>query len=438
MVAVELVEPDRFRRLFREGFWIVVGQILVVAGTLLGVRMLTALLTPAEYGELALKMTIFTLVGQIVISPISNGSTRFYAPAAERNDLYQYFQAVKYIVFYGTKAIGFLAVVSVIGLFLLKRSDLIFGIVATFIFALINGYNSILSGVQNAARQRAIVALHQGAEAWARYGIGAGMLFWMAKTSSNAMLGFVIGGTIVLLSQYLFFKKVIPLIPDSNPTVSYWKNEIFKFSFPFASWGFFSWAQLASDRWALGMFSSTKDVGLYAVVFQLGYYPTSMATGMVVRLLEPIFYQRAGDATVAQRNQDVATLSWRLTCVAILLSIFAFFLTLIFHNQIFHIFVSKAYASAAILLPWLLLAGGLFAAGQTISVFLQSQMKTQAMMLAKIITAILGIAANFIGAYLAGTKGVVIGINIFSLIYFVWMLALFHSYAGENPFSLKK
>jgi hypothetical protein len=72
----------------------------------------------------------------------------------------------------------------------------------------------------------------------------------------------------------------------------------------------------------------------------------------------------------------------------------------------------------------MLLASGFFAAGQTISLNLMSQMKTQTMVVGKTVTALLGVLLNFAGAYLYGTAGVVIAGVLFSVLYFFWMVLL--------------
>lgn len=67
----------RMRRLAKEGFWIVLGQIVTVLGSLVLVRVLTGFLTPAQYGQLALGLTIVTLFNQVVFGGIGGGSPDF-------------------------------------------------------------------------------------------------------------------------------------------------------------------------------------------------------------------------------------------------------------------------------------------------------------------------------------------------------------------------
>jgi len=424
MTRVSILRSERVRRLSKEGFWVVLGQALAVIGSLVGVRLLTELLGPAAYGELALGMSVATLVNQTVFGPLSSGATRFYAPAVEQGDLGGYLNAVRRLVVSATGIIVLLMLFLVAGLLIAGRMEWIAIATAALIFAILSGYNSILSGIQNAARQRSIVALHQGMESWARFLAAAGLLVLMRATSTVAMAGYSAGMILVLGSQFLFFRGIVLHNVTAADEGRIWKERIWKYSLPFASWGIFTWAQQASDRWALGLFATTQQVGLYAVLFQLGYYPILITSGMVMQFLAPIFYQRAGDASDGLRNADVKELSWRLTGFVLGVTGAVFLVTFLLHAQIFRILVAKEYASVSHLLPWMLLAGGLFAAGQTVGLNLMSQMKTYTMSVAKTVSSLLGVIFNVVGAYWDGTRGIVIANVLFSALYFLWMTRL--------------
>ena len=243
-------------------------------------------------------------------------------------------------------------------------------------------------------------------------------------TSAVAMVGYSMAVILVLGSQSVFFLKVFSgqiIVSDKGIN---WSKQIWSFSWPISIWGIFTWTQLVSDRWALELFSTTQDVGLYAVLFQLGYYPMLVAYGVSIQVLAPIFYQRAGDSSDSRRSDDVSSLSWRLTGFTLGMTGIVFLAALLFHAQIFRIFVATEYASVSYLLPWMILAGGVFAAGETMGLNLLSQMRTHNMMAPKIITSLFGVMLNFAGAYWYGTQGIVIASILFSCSYFLWMTVL--------------
>lgn len=420
-----IIRSPRFRRLFKEGIWIAFGQAMAMLGLLVGVRLLTELLDPAAYGELALGMTLAILVNQIIFGPLGGGVMRFYAPAAEHGDLGSYLSAVRRLVWSATAVTVLMMVMAIVGLLVAGRTEWIAIAVAALIFATLSGNNSILSGIQNAARQRSIVALHLGMESWARFLIAAGFMLWFGANSAVAMAGYAVAALMVLGSQYVFFRKIKSssgsAIAEKEQT---WREQIWKFSWPISIFGIFTWLQLVSDRWALGHFSTTQEVGLYAVLFQLGYYPMSIASGMAMQLLVPIVYQRAGDASDSQRNANVSSLNWRITWIILSITGTIFLMAFAFHTQIFRLLVAKEYMPVSYLLPWMLLAGGVFAAAQTVALNLMSQLKTQAMMTVKITTALLGVALNCVGAYWFGTLGIVIASILFAVLFFAWVTLL--------------
>lgn len=420
------------RRLSKEGGWILLGQGAAVAGSLFGVRLITGLLSPAGYGELALGMTVATLVNQALLGPLGNGVTRFFAPAQERGQLLPYVSSVYRLTGVATLFVVGLALVAAVGMVMTGEVHWIGMTVVASMFALFSGYNSILSGMQNAGRQRSVVALHQGIEPWARFSVAALMISLIAATSTSAMLGFSVAALAVLCSQWIFFRRIVGRELIEVQTPAQWRGQIWHFSWPIALFGIFSWVQLSSDRWALGLFAGTSEVGKYAVLNQLGYYPVSLLSGMAMQLLIPILYQRAGDASDDARNMAVRVLSYRVTYGTIALTFIASAIALVAHKQIFALLAAKEYRSVSYLLPLMVMSGGIFAAAQSVAAQLMSQMKTRDMILPKIATSLLGVACNYAGAYLYGTPGVVMAVLIFSVSYLIWMALLSHQHRPKT------
>jgi len=388
------------------------------------VRVLTELLNPVAFGELALGMTVAVLFNQTILGPLGNGVSRFYAPAQEKSDLASYLNAVLRLAVLASGVIVFLTLLAISGLFIGGWKQWIPIATIAIVFATLSGYNSILVGMHNSARHRSIVALHHGMESWVRFSVAAGLMLWLGTTSTVAMAGYSIALLLVLASQAVFFPK-LRITSITNPdNEKFWRRQIIVYSAPFATWGIFSWAQFVSDRWAMEFFTSTQEVGLYAVLFQVGYYPMIFVTGALTQFLAPILFQRAGDASDARRIDEVQKLSWRLTGLELGLTGAAFLVAITLHAQIFSVFAATEYASVSYLMPWMLLAGGIFAAGQTVSLDLMSQMKTQVQVVPKIATAVLGVTFNFTGAYLFGITGIVSANILFATIYFVWIVMI--------------
>ena len=416
----------------REAVVVFGGQLLAVFGTIASVRVLTELIPPAVYGELALALTATVLLNQTVFGPLSNGAMRFYASAVEKDSLPAFLAATWRLTQFGIAVTAALFVAAAIGLVALGRGTWSLLVLAVLLYTVATGINAILTGIQNAARQRAVVALHQSLDPWVKVLVTATLLVTFGVSSSIAMLGFAVAAGLVLGSQYLFYRRLVGRSQQHASVEGTWRREIWRYTLPFVTWGIFTWCQLASDRWAIDWFGSRADVGRFGVLYQFGYAPIQLATGIVVQFIAPILFQRAGDAIDPERNNDISRMSRTLTAIVLGLTGLAFVVSLVLHAPLFKIFVARDYAGISYLLPWVVLGGGIFAAAQTVSLKLMSQLRASAMITAKIATALLGIVLNLIGARLYGTAGVVAASIIFSLACLVWMLALARESAEPN------
>ena len=417
-------ESLRFRRLAKEGVWVLGGQAASIIGALVLVRILTEYLEPAQYGQLALGLTVAALVNQVVMGGVTAGISRFYSIASERNNLPGYLYASQRLMGYATFAVAVIALILMMGLLWLGYSEWMGLALAALLLSLSSGYSASLSGIQNAARQRAVVAFHGGLDAWLKILLAVGVMLWLGRSSTAVVLGYALSSLLVTGSQFFFLRRLIRPQKVRPQATANWVRQIWTYSWPFSTWGIFTWAQQVSDRWALQTFVSTQEVGLYAVVYQLGYVPIGLATGMAMTFLGPILYQRSGSATDLSRNISVHRIAWRITYAGLLMTALAFGLTLLLHEWIFGLVVAAKYHGVSYLLPWMVLAGGIFAAGQMLALKLMSEMKSAVMTTAKIVTAILGVGLNIYGASWFGLQGVVAALLAFSTLYFFWMLWL--------------
>ncbi|MCL5995609.1 MAG: hypothetical protein M1546_06075 [Chloroflexi bacterium] len=425
----ETLAATRWKRLGREFLWVVLGQATAAIGGLFGVRVLTHALSATAYGELALGMTGATLVQQILLGPIGGASLRMFAPAQEAAQVRAYVQGVQRLLAQATSVLlGFAALFSV-GLGLTGNGQWLGLAVATIIFALFSGYSSTLDGMQNAACQRTTVAWHAGLAGWLRFIIAVGLVGMVGAFSHVAMVGYALASALVFASQFWFFRRrIFSLTASETPSTLAQSRQSLKsmrsYAWPLATWGLFTWAQMASDRWALQVFTSTREVGLYAVLYQLGYYPVTIVAGLMAQLVAPVFFQRAGDASDVGRMKWVYRANWLLTLASVGLAFLGAAMAAVLHGVVFQWLVAPEYQFVSWLLPGIVFSGGLFAAGQLASLYLLSATESRSLLAPKVVTAILGAAANVIGAAWLGLPGVIGAGIVFSGAYLVWIVCM--------------
>ena len=413
-----------------EGFAVTCGQIMAAIGGLAGVRMLTEILKPDEYGNLSLGLTIALIANQIIMGPLGNGVIRFYAAACEINQKNIFILATLKLI---KKYIILIGVISLLSVWVLSPvistawMDII--IAATF-FAIISGAAGVLGGIQMAARHQVITSVHQGAEPWLRV-IGAVSLVALLGASGYiALLGYGLGSAIILASQYKFLEK----LRDSNANKLNnesgireklkWKINITKYSTPFAFWGIFTSLQLASDRWAIQAISGSSDVGVYSVLYQIGYYPITLVTGILAQTITPHLFERAGAGDDRRRLKNSFAMVYKSAAVCLIITTIMAIAAELMHEFIFSLLVAPAYRVISAMLPLMVIAGGIFSTGQIISLALQSRSTVNALVAPKIGSAILGILGNIIGAYFYGIEGILFSMLGYSTTYLVWVYIL--------------
>ena len=419
---LEIGKTNRFLFL-KEGSWIVIGQIVSVAGSIVLVKILSDKLSPSQYGQMALGLTTSSLINNIIIGGINNGIARYYSIAFEKNDIKGYLISSLKLQIYATLTTIVIGLIILFSIFQLGQTQWLLLASAAIIYSIISGFNGSLNGIQGAARQRFIVAFHSGLDSWLKILLAMTFMLLFGASAESAVFGYASSSLIVCISQLFFLKKIIP-IAKTITTISLnhdWVKQIWLFSWPFSTWGIFAWVQQVSDRWVLGAFGSTADVGHYAVLFQLSYTPILLASGVFVTFLSPILFQRAGDATDKNRILDLQKITIKLSWLCIGLTCTAFILSLFIHKWLFHVLLGEKYQQISYLMPWMILAGGFMAAHQILGSRIASLLKTKQLALQQILMCLFAASLNLAGAKYWGLKGLVCSLVVFSFLYFYWM-----------------
>jgi len=426
-------DRERVTRLSKESAWMVFGQIMGVIGSLALVRVLTGYLAPAEYGQMALALTVGVLVCQVSLSGVMPGIMRFYTLAVERGDVRNFTADSRRLMGYGTAGTILLGVLVISGAIMAGHASWLWSLLLAIAFTQVSSYNSTLSSIQNAARQRNVVAVHGAVDPWVKIGVIVAILSVSTQTPEAVIFAYLLAAVLTLTSQLFFFCRLVSRTTRrESPIVTHWLREMVSYSKPFMIFNLPTWAQASSDRWALQTFTAGPAVGQYAVLLQLGYTPVAMAVGLITGLIGPILHQRSGDGTDAARNRNVWRISWWVTLFGLGVTAVAFLLAFVLHEWIFMLLVAPAYREVSYLLPWMLLSGGLFAASQVLGLKLMSDLNTRALVVPKVLTSIMAVALNFLGAWVWGIDGVIVASVVFSVSIFAWMVLLVKSPPPAN------
>jgi O-antigen/teichoic acid export membrane protein len=380
----------RHKKRLNEVLWVAAGYGLAALGSVASVRLLTNMLEPRIYGQVALVLSLAALAQQIGFAPVAQAATRFFAPSAATGELQAYLAGCRRItlitaVFCGVAG-AFLAV--------LGRRSLSGTAIATGVYVCAFGATSILAAIQTAARQRRIVALHGAAGAWLRAGLAALFVLIFGPASAAVLAGFAATYLLILGSQWRAFTRAFGrnLSPRPWPSART-PAPMLRYAWPFAAWGALAWVQTNIDRWAIAGSRSVEEVGLYQVVYQIGYQPITLGFGFLAQLVTPVIFARAGDGTDQDGVGRARSLNRQALLGTLAVTACAVAISALLHREILRIFAAPQYRAASYLLPILVAASGLTAAAQVAGIGKMMEFKTRELLLAQAVPTVLGTAA---------------------------------------------
>lgn len=416
---------ERGLKLRTELFWVVVGQFFGFVGSFIGIKVLTTVMGPKEYGELALGLTIAGLFNMYLYGPLANVVARFFAVYRERGELPVYFGVLKrsHLIL----AVTLSSLAALVGLVLYPWLGIkwaMIGLIAT-LYAVAVGINSSYISLQSAVRQRQVVALHQGADVWLRTGLAILLLYTIGANGCSALLGYALGTLLVTISQALFARKNTEIAPWWNEAASdqtrnrQCRLEFTGYAASFIGFAGFAAISMYADRWVIQGVFGAHEVGIYAAIYQIAAAPVNLLFAMINQLMVPIIFERAGAMTSSVQTAGSELLIRQTILVSAILSLFIIVISLLLGEPIIRILTSARYAEHHQLL-WLTVTGiALFNVGQIFALRGISRNQPQIYLLPKGAQAAFFLALAYLLARLHGLPGVALALCLSSLVYLV-------------------
>lgn len=403
------------------------GQAGTAAAGLLGVKILTYVLNPAEYGRLALANTIVALIGVNLFGPIGQGVMRFWAISKDRETLEEFYLISNRYTKLAFYIVLLLSFVSAVILGVTKDIDWAILFTLSVMVGGITGWLSLRISIFTAVRQRRRVALFNSASAFFRPVIAAFVVLLIASNASWAMVGYLVAALLMMLMAEPLYSLTVSQTSGSSlvekksvPLFQGLGKEIITFSAPFFVWTLFSWAHMSCDRWALQAYHGADVVGAFAVVSLLAVYPLTFGAGFLSTLFTPIAFQRAGDLTSFHSTRSANKLLIGMSATYTVGATILIVLFGLLHHPLVLMISNASFAEFSYFLPGLTAAWALFHFGQALSSFGMLANKPHKYILPKLISGILAVISTFYLSATIGPIGVVWGLAAAGFVYAVW------------------
>jgi len=430
----DLENRSYWHRIFRlrsEALWVFIGQFGIAMGVLFGVKILTQVLDPLEFGRLALANTVVLLIGTNLFGPLGQGLMRFWSISQERG------QGEEFVITSNRYARFLASIILGVSLIWLIFSGLTgwpewpLLITVSLIVGALTGYLGLRLSVFLAARKRKIVALVNTGTAFLKPLIAVLFVILIVSSADCVMWGYFVATLIMVCAVEYWYRKTLDhalrsSAPIGNPKTGSGSlgKEILTFSWPFFAWGIFGWIHQSCDRWSLQAFHGPDVVGAFSVIAVLALYPLIFGANFLSNLFLPIAYERAGNLTSSTSIQSANKVLYLMTGAYVIGASILILVFLFLHSEVVLLMSNVNYTEFSSLLPGLTAAWAFFYLGQMFLGFGLLANKPKKYILPIVVSAIIAAITTFYLSKRFGPVGVVWGLGISGFVYAVWFMAI--------------
>jgi O-antigen/teichoic acid export membrane protein len=267
-----------------------VGRLVAALMALITIRAVTTFLTPEQFGELALLVSVQTFCGLFLINPVGQHINLHTHAWWDDGTLLARLKSYRRYVL----AVSFLG-----GLLVLSISkqhieeQLIWVMLAMFAMVITSTWNATLIPMLNMLGFRAASVLWSTASVVISL-VSAIFLVRWSPSATAWFIGQAIGMAIgVLGAKYVLRKHAIRsnLKQGSLPLLN--KNTVMTYCLPLALATGFMWLQLSGYRFTVEHYWGLAQLGFLVIGLQLSGQIFSLAESLAMQFLYPLFYRRA-------------------------------------------------------------------------------------------------------------------------------------------------
>jgi O-antigen/teichoic acid export membrane protein len=282
------------RALRGEFIWVAVGQVGLLAGGLLTIKVLTNLLGPTAFGEFALSLSVVGALVSLLYGPMGQAVTRFWPLAESEHVEGAYFGWIRRNL---RLSIGlcFLLLAAGLGavLAMLDRGWLLLA-VSTTVLAIAAGGNAVFAALLNGMRMRKPMALIQTGDPLFRVASASIAVLLIGQSGWAAAMGSALGASLVLGVSMLYLRRHVRLrAPERARGARELGPQMTAYMIPFVLLSLFGLVGLYGDRWVIQARLGLADVGVYAAMFQVANGPVVALLALLNQFSYPLVFGTA-------------------------------------------------------------------------------------------------------------------------------------------------
>lgn len=333
-------------RVAGDALWVVSGQLLTALIALLAMRLMTELVPPAVFGDVALVVGLVTALCGVGCMPAVAAGERLRAELARAGRLRDLRRVLLHKVVASVVVISVLLVATAV----LMPRPWAPGPLAVLLAApllMVTARRELETHWLAAARDHRRAGLWVASDALARPFVAISLVALTGPNAASVLAGFIVAAGIT----NLIWSRRSPASASwsgNEPVDPALARRVRRYARPLVAVNLMEWFNGQGDRFIVAAILTTTQVGLYAAVYVLIHEAFRRAGNVMARTLRPVYFQlvnhRDGRARVVYAAWLASILS---ACVAGVL------LLTLYRDAVAALLLAPQYRSAAVLMPWI-------------------------------------------------------------------------------------
>ena len=370
------------RHLFGDAFWALFGQLLSACALLAGTRLLTELVTPDVYGQVAL-LNGFVALGVTLFSyPFICAGMRLLPECRnqwERADLYA-------VVTRLTKcstvlAINLLVLGGVMGRYFLHSDFWLLMLAGILLVVTVRRELGIQLLIGERRQRRA--SLWQTTDSVLRPLLAVALVWWGDQKTECVLLGYLLA-SLVSNSAWSFVQRSKGHEKKRPAITRHFKTEVWIYALPLIPMELIFWVNGLGDRYVIGYLMTAAEVGLYAAIYTIINEAFNRSAMVLLRIFQPAYFQLYS----LNQTREAFKILWIWIASVFALGIIGVLLLLVTGDWLVSWILAKSYHSAAALMPAIAFGCALHALGTVVSQPLLAKKKTRLLLLGRLCGAV--------------------------------------------------
>ena len=365
------------RRLFSDAFWSLFGQLASACALLAGTRILTELVTPDIYGQVALLNGFIALGVTLFSYPFICAGMRIVPECQNKRERADLYAVVAGLTCRATAIATVLLVLGGLTYSYLTRTN--FGLfLLAGVLLMVTVRRELGIQLLIGERKQRGASLWQTTDSILRPVLAISLVWWGGQKPEWVLLGYIAAS---LVSNTLW-SLVLGVKPDKTERpigVRQFGSEVWAYALPLIQMELIFWVNGLGDRYIIGYLMTAAEVGLYAATYLIINEAFNRSAMVLLRIFQPVYFQ----ACAQNMNKQGFKILWTWIACVLALGIIGVSLLLLTKDWVASWALAKSYHSAVELMPAIAVGCALHALGTVVAQPLLASKRTRLLLLGR-------------------------------------------------------